>query len=112
VAISFSAHADDLKSRKAQGSQTTVQQSLIDVDVVEQQLPKDASKIGQIAPQVKGFKQADASQNIETFCQLARPVIVEQHRIRTQLFRQEEIALISPGPDPYFRCAEGRPAGF
>jgi hypothetical protein len=68
----------DLKRRKAQGSQTTIQQSLIDINVVYQQLPKDAPKIGQIAPQVKGFKQANAPQNFETFRfrQLARSVIV------------------------------------
>jgi hypothetical protein len=34
-----------------------------------------------VAPQVKGFKQTDASKNFKAFCfrLLARPVIVEQH---------------------------------
>jgi len=36
----------DLKRRKAQGSQTTIQQSLIDINVVYQQLLKNAPKIG------------------------------------------------------------------
>jgi hypothetical protein len=51
---------------------------------VDQELPKRNSKIGQISPEVKGFKQTDASKNFKAFCfrQLARPVIVEQHRIR------------------------------
>ena len=39
-----------LKRRKAQGSQTTIQQPLIDINVERQQLTKDAPKIGQIAP--------------------------------------------------------------
>ena len=39
-----------LKSRKAQGSQTTIQQSLIDINVVDQELPKGTPKIGQIVP--------------------------------------------------------------
>ena len=34
-----------LKSGKAQGSQATIQQSLIDINVVYQQLPKNAPKI-------------------------------------------------------------------
>jgi len=71
----------DLKRRKAQGSQTTIQESLIDINLVEQELLKGTSKIGQIPPEVKGFKQTDASKNFKAFCfrQLARPVIVEQH---------------------------------
>jgi hypothetical protein len=39
-----------LKSGEAQESQTTIQQSLIDVNVVDQQILKSAPKIGQIAP--------------------------------------------------------------
>ncbi len=35
---------------KSQGSQATVKQSLIDVDVVRQLLLKGAPKIGQVAP--------------------------------------------------------------
>jgi hypothetical protein len=46
----------DLKRRKPQGPQTTIQQSLIDVNVVEQELPKGGPKIGQIPRQVKDFK--------------------------------------------------------
>jgi hypothetical protein len=38
----------DLKRRKSQGPQTTIQQSLIDINVVDQELPKGAPKIGQI----------------------------------------------------------------
>ena len=74
----------DLKRRKSQGPQTTIQQSLIDINVVDQELPKGSSKIGQIPPEVKCFKQTNASKNFKTFCfrQLARPVIVEQHGIR------------------------------
>ena len=81
----------DLKRRKAQGSQSTIQQSPIDVNVVRQQLPKDPPKIGQIVVQVKSFKQTDAAENLQAFRlrQLARPVIVEQDRIRTEFFRQE-----------------------
>src|SRR6266702_3509728 len=83
--------------RKAQGSQTTIQQSLIDINVVRQQLPKDAPKIRQIASAVKGFKQTDAAQNFEAFrlCQLARPVIVDQQRARTEFFTQEDCAHLS-----------------
>jgi len=44
-----------LESRKAQGPQTTIQQSLIDINVVRQQLPKHTAKIRQIVSQVKGF---------------------------------------------------------
>jgi hypothetical protein len=33
------------------------QKSLIDINVMRQQLTKDAAKIGQILPQVKGFKR-------------------------------------------------------
>jgi len=39
-----------LKRMKAQGSQTTIQQSLIDINVVRQQLPKDSPKISQVMP--------------------------------------------------------------
>ena len=42
-----------LESRKTQGPQTTIQQSLIDINVVRQQVPKDTPKIGQIVAQVK-----------------------------------------------------------
>ena len=35
----------DLKRRKSQEPQTTIQQSLIDINVVYQQLPKNAPKI-------------------------------------------------------------------
>ena len=37
-----------LRAGKSQGSQATVKQSLIDVDVVRQQLLKGGPKIGQI----------------------------------------------------------------
>jgi hypothetical protein len=37
-----------LESRRAQGPQATIQQSLIDINVVDQELPKGAPKIGQI----------------------------------------------------------------
>ena len=86
--------ADGSKRRKPQGSQTTIQQSLIDINVVRQQLAKDTPKIGQIVAQVKGFKQTDAAENLEAFRlrQLARPVIVEQDRIRTELLRQQNCA--------------------
>ncbi len=46
----------DLKRRKPQGPQTAIQQSLIDINVVYQQLPKDFPKIGQITPQVISAK--------------------------------------------------------
>jgi hypothetical protein len=46
----------DLKRRKSQEPQTTIQQSLIDINVVDQELPKGAPKVGQIPTQVKGFK--------------------------------------------------------
>jgi len=93
-ALSATRRAEDLKRRKAQGSQTTIQQSLIDINVVRQQLPKDTPKIAQIVAQVKGFKQTDAAENFQAFRlrQLARPVIVEQHRIGTELFRQQNCA--------------------
>jgi|SRR5216684_5575900 hypothetical protein len=80
--------------RLTQGSQTTIQQSPIDINVVRQQLSKDTPKIGQIVAQVKGFKQTDAAENFLAFRlrQLARPVIVEQDRIRTELFRQQNCA--------------------
>ncbi len=83
-----------LKGRKAQGSQATIQQSLIDINVVRQQLPKGAPKIGQISLPVKGFKQTDAAQNLEALCfrQLARPVIVDQQKARTEFFSQEDCA--------------------
>jgi hypothetical protein len=73
-----------LESRKAQGPQTTIQQLLIDINVVDQELPKGAPKIGQIPSKVKGFKQADASKNFQALYlrQFARPVIIEQHRTR------------------------------
>jgi hypothetical protein len=64
-ALSFYGRADGLKRRKAQGSQTTIQQSVIDINVVRQQLTKDTPKIGQIVAQVKGFKQTDAAENFE-----------------------------------------------
>jgi hypothetical protein len=35
----------DLKRRKPQGPQTAIQQSLVDINVVYQQLPKNAPKI-------------------------------------------------------------------
>jgi hypothetical protein len=74
----------DLKRWKSQGPQTTIQQSLIDINVVDQELPKSAPKIDQIPTQVKGLKQADASKNFKALClrQFARPVIIEQHRTR------------------------------
>ena len=45
-----STRAHSLERRKSQGSQATVKQPLIDIDVVHQQLLKGAPKIGQIAP--------------------------------------------------------------
>ena len=70
--------------RKSQGPQTTIQQSLIDINVVVQELPKGAPKIGQIASKVKRCKQADAAKNFQALClrQIARPVFIEQHRTR------------------------------
>src|SRR5258708_3555993 len=58
----------DLTRRKPQGPQTTSQQSLIDINVVNQELPKGTAKIGQIPPEVKGLKQTDASKNFKAFC--------------------------------------------
>ena len=49
-----------LKRGKSQGSQTTVQQSPIDVG---KQLLKDTPKVGQVVPAVEGFKQTNAAQN-------------------------------------------------
>jgi hypothetical protein len=40
----------DIKRRKVQGSQTTIQESLIDINVVEQELLEGSPKIGQIPP--------------------------------------------------------------
>lgn len=93
-AFSLPAEARYLERRKAQGSQTTIQQALVDVHIVRQQLPKDAPKVTQIATLVKAFQQTDAPENFEPVLlrQLARPVIVEQHRFRTQLFRQQDCA--------------------
>jgi len=52
---------------KSQSSQATVEQVLIDVNVVGQQLPKASAKVRQIASGVKGFKRTDAAQNLEAF---------------------------------------------
>ncbi len=45
-----STRTQSLERGKSQGSQATVKQSLIDIDVVHQELLKGAPKVGQIAP--------------------------------------------------------------
>jgi hypothetical protein len=45
-----SAGAHRLERGKSERSQATVEQPLVDIDVVHQQLLEDAPKIGQIAP--------------------------------------------------------------
>jgi hypothetical protein len=45
-----------LQRGKSQGSKTTIEQALIDVNVLGYQLPKAGTKVSQIAPGVKGFE--------------------------------------------------------
>jgi hypothetical protein len=56
-----------LKIREAQRSEAAIQQSLIDVNVVDQELVKGAAKVSQILVSIESFKQTDASQNFEAF---------------------------------------------
>ena len=56
-----------LERGKSQGSQATVEQPLIDINIVGYQLPEASAKLRQIASGVKGFKQTDAAQNLEAF---------------------------------------------
>lgn len=86
--------ASDLKRRKAQESQTPVQQALVDIYVVGQQLLKGTPKISQITAQIKGFEQTDASKNFKALRlrQLSRPIIIKEHRLRTEFFRQKDCA--------------------
>jgi len=65
----------NLRFGKSQGSQATVEQPLIDINVVGYQLPEASAKLRQIASDVKGFKQTDAVQNPEAFAlgQFAQP---------------------------------------
>jgi hypothetical protein len=53
-ALSETRRANGLKRRKTQGSQTTIQQSLTDINVVRHQLPKRTPKIVQIMAQARG----------------------------------------------------------
>jgi hypothetical protein len=52
---------------KSQGSQTAVEQALVDINVAGYQLPGGSAKVRWIASGVKGFKQTDAVQNLEAF---------------------------------------------
>ena len=65
----FRGRPQKLKRGKSQGSETTIQQSFVDVYVVGKQFLKDTPKVGQIAP-VEGFKQTYAAQNSEAFATL------------------------------------------
>ncbi|SRR5216683_4116311 len=56
-----------LERGKSQGSQATVEQPLIDINIVGYQLPEASAKLRQIASGVKSFKQTDAVQNLEAF---------------------------------------------
>lgn len=59
--------------------EATIQESLIDIDALDQELVKGAAEISQVIAKIKCFKQTDASQNSEalSFRHVARPVIVE-----------------------------------
>jgi hypothetical protein len=61
----LSACTRGFERRKSQCSQATIEQALIDVNVVGYQLPKTGTKVNQIATGVEGFKQTDAAPNRE-----------------------------------------------
>ncbi|MGH9448039.1 MAG: hypothetical protein ACRD3O_20300 [Terriglobia bacterium] len=67
---------------------------LVDVNLMCQQLPKDAPEISQKILHVKSLKQTDAPKNIQAFRlrQVARSVIIEPHRICAKLLRQQDRA--------------------
>ena len=50
-----------LERGKSQGSKATIEQALVDVDVVGHQSPKAGPKVSQIAASVKGLKQTHAA---------------------------------------------------
>jgi hypothetical protein len=54
-------------SGEVQVSQATIEQPLIDINVVGYQLPEASAKLRQIASGVKSFKQTDAVQNLQAF---------------------------------------------
>lgn len=53
-----------LKQRKSQGSQATVEQALVDVNVLGGQLLKAGTKVSQISSDIRGFKQSNAAENL------------------------------------------------
>ena len=61
---------------------------------MRQQSPKNAPEISQKILEVKSLKQTDAAEDIQAFRlrPLARSVIIEQHRIRAKLLRQQDRA--------------------